>query len=292
MNENLEYVSNMLMYGVVSSYAIALFAFATSFAASRTDEGSGRRSGNIALSITVLGTVLLGGAVLARAFAAGRVPWGNMYEFTLTATFVVMSTMLFLAYKKQQRWLGVFLVVPALLALMAAVMLFYTQASPLVPALRSYWLLIHVSAAVISSAAFTIGAALTALNVIAVRAEARSGQPADWRDRIAARTPSAEWLDRAAYRVHAFTFPLWTFAIVAGAIWARAAWSRYWGWDPKETWAFVTWIGYAAYLHSRVTVGWKGIKSTTIALVAFGTLIFNFTIVNLFFSGLHTYSGK
>jgi len=89
----------------------------------------------------------------------------------------------------------------------------------------------------------------------------------------------------------AFVFPLWTFAVIAGAIWAENAWGRYWGWDPKETWAFITWVIYAGYLHARVTVGWKGRKSAIIALVGYSSLIFNFIGVNIWLPGLHSYSG-
>ena len=297
VNQDFEQISNLLMYGVMTSYAIGMFLFAGSFAQARdiaTNPSAGRKLGNVAMSVTTLGTILLGASILFRALSAHRVPWGNMYEFAMTGTFGVMIAMLVFSYRKDVRWLGIFITVPALLTLMIAMLVFYTASAELVPALKSYWLLIHVTAAIVSAGAFTIGAVAAVLFLIAKRYEARqsSGVALDWRDRIALRVPNSQQLDQIAYKVNAFTFPLWTFTIVAGAIWARAAWSRYWGWDPKETWSFITWVGYAAYLHARVTVGWKGTRATAIGLVAYSSLIFNFTIVNLFFSGLHTYSGK
>jgi cytochrome c-type biogenesis protein CcsB len=97
-------------------------------------------------------------------------------------------------------------------------------------------------------------------------------------------------LDRTAYRVLAFAFPIWTFAIIAGAIWAESAWGRYWGWDPKETWAFITWVIYAGYLHARSTAGWRS-RSAWIAVVGFAAFLFNFFGINIFIVGLHSYAG-
>jgi cytochrome c-type biogenesis protein CcsB len=145
---------------------------------------------------------------------------------------------------------------------------------------------------VISGGAFCVGAAVTLLFLVADSAErrARLGQPTRLRW-LASRLPESARLDAMAYRIHAFMFPLWTFAIVAGAIWAENAWGRYWGWDPKETWAFITWVAYAAYLHARATVGWRGRKAAMIALVAFGCFLFNYFGVNILITGLHSYAG-
>ncbi|WP_435601779.1 cytochrome c biogenesis protein CcsA, partial [Streptomyces sp. YPW6] len=103
--------------------------------------------------------------------------------------------------------------------------------------------------------------------------------------------PPPPSLDRFAYRVNAVIFPLWTFTIIAGAIWAEAAWGRYWGWDPKETWSFITWVAYACYLHARATAGWKGRKAAYLALIGFACFIFNYYGVNMFINGLHSYAG-
>jgi cytochrome c-type biogenesis protein CcsB len=145
---------------------------------------------------------------------------------------------------------------------------------------------IHVIAAAASGGIFTVGAAISLLYLLADRAE-RDAKV----NRLTERLPAAGKLDRLAYQVHAFVFPLWTFAVIAGAIWAENAWGRYWGWDPKETWAFITWVVYAAYLHARATAGWKGRKAAYIALAGFSTFLFNYFVINLLVTGLHSYAG-
>ena len=297
VNESLAQASNMFVYGSMGAYAVAMFGFATSFAQGRdkeTDATKGRKAGNIAMSLTWLGTLFLGIGVLLRGVSAGRVPWGNMYEFSITGTFGLMAVLLALSLKRDLRWLGLFIVIPALLSLGLAVTVLYTESAQLIPALKSYWLLIHVTAAIVSAGFFVIGAVLTTLQLITAHVEQRvaEGKPAGRWEFVSRRVPASTVLDRLAYQAHAFVFPLWTFTVVAGAIWARSAWGRYWGWDPKETWAFITWVGYAAYLHARITIGWKGTRASIIALIAFSTFIFNYFIVNFFFQGLHVYSGK
>ncbi|MCX6418093.1 MAG: cytochrome c biogenesis protein CcsA [Actinobacteria bacterium] len=225
--------------------------------------GQRTRFGNIGFSLLVLGFGLQAVGVVLRGIAAGRVPWGNMYEFSITASLSVVGIYLLLNRRFDLRWMGIFIVTPVLLALGLAVTVLYVDAGQLVPALRSYWLVIHVSAAVISFGLFTTSAVISILYLV----------------------------DTLGYRIVAFVFPLWTFAVIAGAIWAENAWGRYWGWDPKETWAFITWVVYAGYLHARVTVGWKGRKTAVIALVGYASLIFNFVGVNIWLPGLHSYSG-
>ena len=105
------------------------------------------------------------------------------------------------------------------------------------------------------------------------------------------RLPAPASLDKSAYRIVAFAFPIFTFGVICGAIWAEAAWGRYWGWDPKETWAFIAWVIYAAYLHARATAGWKGRNAAYINLLGFGAMTFNFFVINIFISGLHSYAG-
>jgi cytochrome c-type biogenesis protein CcsB len=257
------------------------------------DLGEGRRAGNIGMSLTWLGTLLLGMAILFRGLSAGRVPMGNMYEFSLAAGFAVSLTYCLMSLSRDLRWLGVFITVPVLLDLGLALTVLYAESSQLVPALNSYWLAIHVSAAVVCFGAFTIGAALSGLYLVAQSAEDRvaAGKEPGRSAAIAERIPSADRLDLMSYRIHAFMFPIWTFAVIAGAIWAEAAWGRYWGWDPKETWAFITWVIYAAYLHARATAGWRGKKAAYVAIAGYATILFNYFVVNIFVQGLHSYSG-
>jgi cytochrome c-type biogenesis protein CcsB len=261
--------------------------------AAGTDE-QGELYGRIAISLTVLAWMMHVGAVLTRAIAVGRAPWGNMYEFsTAFAMVAVGAYLLLLLLGKKVRWVGLFLITSVLLDLGLAVSVLYTADDQLVPALHSYWLWIHVSCAIISGAVFWLGALSTFLYLFRDRYELAlaAGRDGGRLASVLERLPAAATLDKFAYRINASVFPLWTFTIIAGAIWAEAAWGRYWGWDPKETWAFITWVAYACYLHARSTAGWKGRKAAYLALIAFACFIFNYYGVNLFITGKHSYAG-
>ncbi|WP_445528280.1 c-type cytochrome biogenesis protein CcsB [Streptomyces cyslabdanicus] len=251
--------------------------------------------GRIAVSLSVLGFLLALGGVIARAASVQRAPWGNMYEFNITFSTVAVGVyLLLLALKKNVRWLGLFLTTTVLLDLGLAVTVLYTASDQLVPALHSYWLYIHVSTAIFCGAVFYVGAVGTLLYLFKDSYEnklASGGKPGRFATSVLERLPASASLDKFSYRVNAAVFPLWTFTIIAGAIWAESAWGRYWGWDPKETWSFITWVAYACYLHARSTAGWKGRKAAYIALIAFGCWLFNYYGVNIFVSGKHSYSG-
>jgi cytochrome c-type biogenesis protein CcsB len=234
----------------------------------------------------VLGTVILAVGVVLRGVAAQRVPWANMYEFAITGSLLVAVAYLVVARRYDVRAFALWVTGVLLLTIGLAVTVLYVPAGPLVPALRSPWLVIHVAAATIAAAVFTIGMVASSLYLVRETADRRGVS-----GRFVSRLPSAAALDRVAYRVTAFGFPIWTFAVIAGAIWAEYAWGRYWGWDPKETWSLITWIVYAAYLHARTTAGWRGRKAAVVSLVAYATLLFNFFGVNIAFVGLHSYGG-
>ncbi|WP_399887212.1 c-type cytochrome biogenesis protein CcsB [Streptomyces sp. BBFR51] len=250
--------------------------------------------GRIAISLTVLAFAVEAGGVLTRALSVKRAPWGNMYEFNITFTTVAVGVYLvLLALKKNVRWLGLPLIITVLLDLGLAVTVLYTASDQLVPALHSYWLYIHVSTAIFCGAVFYVGAMAAILYLFKDSYEnklATGGTPGRFANSVLDRLPAAASLDKFAYRVNAAVFPLWTFTIIAGAIWAGDAWGRYWGWDPKETWSFITWVAYAGYLHARATAGWKGRKAAYLALVAFGCWLFNYYGVNIFVSGKHSYA--
>lgn len=216
--------------------------------------------------------------LVARGMAAdpNRVPWGNMYEFTITGSFVVVAGYLLLRRRYGLAWMGPIITAIELVLLMVAVLWLYGPVAPLTEALLSYWLVIHVMSAIIATGAFTLGGITSALYLIKMR-----HQDAD-RGYIA-RLPSLATLDRVSYRIHAFGFPVWTFAVlISGPIWAHQAWSSYWNWDPKEVCAFITWVLYAAYLHARSTAGWKGRNAAILALVGVASLWFNFIGINYF----------
>jgi cytochrome c-type biogenesis protein CcsB len=250
------------------------------------------RFGRIGLSLTILGVLVHAVGVASRGLAAHRVPWGSMYEFSITGSLAAAVAYVVLVRRYDVRWLGLLVTGCLTTVLGLAVVVLYRPVGPLVPALHSYWLLIHVSAAATAGGAFTIGALASVLYLLRSRLELKvMVDPSLPRKGFLWRTPPAEAIDRLAYRVHAFAFPLWTFAVMAGAIWAQYAWGRYWGWDPKEVWALITWVVYAAYLHARATAGWRGKAAAYVALLGFATFLFNFVGINLFGTGLHSYSG-
>jgi len=259
-------------------------------AAAGADEGLADRRieqfSRIGVTLTVAGFLLSLFGVVCRGLAAGRGPWGNMFEFTTTAMVFVVAAYLLMVWRAGLRWLGLPVTLLATVANGLAVTVFYVAVAPLVPALHSVWFLIHITAASISAAAFNVGGLLSILYIVKKRAEDR-GRVSGYLARI----PSSRRIDLITYRFHAFAFPLWTFTVAAGAIWAEYAWGRYWGWDPKETWALVTWVIYACYLHARSTAGWRGTKAAVIAIVGLASFWFNFIGVNLLVSGLHSYAG-
>ena len=245
--------------------------------------------GRFAVMVSFIAFGLHFAGVLFRGLSAHRVPWANMYEFSCAASLAMAGGYLvLLLLRKKVRWLGLPITAIVLLTLGIAYTVLYTDAEELVPALNSYWLYIHVTAAVISTGAFGVATVATILYLVKA---ANEGGGLPRLTNSLSRLPSSVALDRTAYRVIAFIFPLWTFAIMAGAIWAEKAWGRYWGWDPKETWSFIVWVIYAAYLHARATHGWKGKAAAYIALLAFACVLFNYFGVNTLLTGKHSYAG-
>ena len=297
------YVSNYFVYSAMGVFALSFFAhaFETAWAVRSpelSDNASGsvltktldytrtERAARIATAMMALGFLLLLCGVIARGISAKHVPWGNMYEFSITGALAFTGAYLVALRKHDLRWLGLFVSISVLLTLGTAITLLYRNSAPLVPALKSTWLVIHVIAAIISGGVFLLANVIAASYLYLESMEKRGGRK-PWAKRL----PDLETLDQLSYRLVAFVFPLWTFAVIAGAIWAESAWGRYWGWDPKETWAFITWVAYAAYLHARVTIGWRGRRAAWLCLFAGSTFLFNYVYVNVWGTGKHTYSG-
>ncbi|UCM89566.1 c-type cytochrome biogenesis protein CcsB [Streptomyces marincola] len=251
--------------------------------------------GRIAISLTALAFAMHLSAVVIRAISVERGPWGNMYEFSTAFSMVIVGVFLaLLAARRNVRWLGLPLVTTVLLDLGLATTVLYTESAQLVPALDSVWMWIHVPLAIICGGLFYVGAVGSVLFLARDRYEAKiaaGGTPRPLTASVLERLPSSVSLDKFAYRINAAVFPVWTFTIIAGAIWAESAWGRYWGWDPKEVWSFITWVAYAGYLHARVTVGWKGRKAAYLAIAGFVAFLINYYGVNIFFDSLHSYGG-
>jgi cytochrome c-type biogenesis protein CcsB len=241
------------------------------------------RFGRMAVAATVFGALLHVSSLALRGAAAGRVPWGNMYEFGSVLCLVAVLTWLVLLRRFPVRRLGGFVLLPTVILMFIGGTVLYTNAAPVQPALQSYWLVIHVFTVASSSGALLVPGVASVLYLVKVNPNRFA--------RLAARLPSADTLDRVAYRITIIAFPVYTAAVIFGAIWAEAAWGRFWGWDPKETCAFVAWVVYAAYLHSRATAGWRGSRAAAINVVAFAVMVFNLFFINLVIAGLHSYAG-
>jgi cytochrome c-type biogenesis protein CcsB len=255
--------------------------------------------GRIGTSLTVLAFLFHVAGDVTRGIAAERVPWSNMYEFSLTGTMLIVAVYLGVLFRYDLRFLGSFITGLIVVLLGGATLAFYVEVVPLADPLRSIWLVIHVFVASLATALFALGFALSVLQLLQARRERRAviaaetgAEPTRRRVPGFLRTiPSADALESLAYRFAIVGFIFWTFTLIAGAIWANDAWGRYWGFDTKEVWTFVVWVLYAGYIHARATRGWRGTRSAWLSIVGFSAVIFNFTIVNMFFDGLHSYSG-
>ncbi len=262
----------------------------------------------IGTSLTVLAFLFHVAADVTRGIAAGRVPWSNMYEFALTGTMLIVAVYLAVLFRYDLRFLGTFVTGLVVVLLGATAIWFYTDIVPLMDPLKSVWLVIHVFVASLGTAFFALAFALSVMQLLQARREHRAvaaivgpatdaaaspsaGKPVKTGPRFLRTLPSSEVLESLAYRFAIVGFIFWTFTLIAGAIWANDAWGRFWGFDTKEVWTFVIWVLYAGYIHARATRGWRGTRSAWLAIVGFAAVMFNFTIVNMFFKGLHAYSG-
>jgi cytochrome c-type biogenesis protein CcsB len=256
-------------------------------------DASGRRSLALRLGVvfTVLAFVVQLAGVILRGIAAARVPWANMYEFSITGTVLIVAVFLVLLLREDLRFLGTFVTGLVLVLLGVSTINYYVAISPLPPALQSAWLVIHVLVAILGTAFFALGGALSIVQLLQTRGDAMGRLGTALRLRFLRTLPDADALERLAYRVNIVGFVFWTFTLIAGAIWAERAWGRYWGWDTKEVWTFIIWVIYAGYIHARATRGWRGSRSAWLAIVGFAAVLFNFGVVNVFFKGLHAYSG-
>jgi cytochrome c-type biogenesis protein CcsB len=313
-------LSDQLFWIALALYGVSLVLFVWAF----SDRAG--RAGMLATIVAALGAAGHATSIATRGLAAGRVPWGNMYEYSsLVALLVVAGYLIVVDGRFRLRQVGAFAMAGALL-LMGTARSLYAPAGPLVPALNTYWIKIHVIAAIAASSVFSLSFIFTLLYLLKDRAERRSlasafggstvgaayagpgtvvsdeeGFPADHIAAEAPETaprvggflgklPSAATFDRLALWGVSIAFPIWTFAVIAGALWANKAWGRYWGWDPKETWAFITWVVYAGYLHARATAGWRGRKAAVVNVVGFASLMVTYYVVNLWIVGLHSYA--
>jgi cytochrome c-type biogenesis protein CcsB len=248
------------------------------------------RLGNMGFAVLHVGVALELMAIVLRGFATHRFPLGNLYEFVTMATTVAMAVGLILLRAAKFRALWVYLLAPVLILMFLAATVLYATAGPVVPALKSYWLPIHVTIISSASGIFMVSGVASLLFLLRLR-QAEGNESANWIGALARPLPGAQVLDRVAYKTTVIAFPLFGTGVILGAIWAEAAWGRFWGWDPKETAAFITWVIYAAYLHARATSGWRDSKAAWINVAGFIAVLFNLFIINFVVSGLHSYAG-
>ncbi|MFM6968266.1 MAG: c-type cytochrome biogenesis protein CcsB [Microbacteriaceae bacterium] len=278
-------------YSAMGVYTFAFVLFTVDLASRAVADGQSKptRWLRSAMALTWLGWVIHLAADVMRGIAASRVPWANMFEFGLTATLALVGVFLGISLFRDVRFVGSFITGFAILALGIVSTNFYVAVTPLPPALQDYWLVIHVFVAVLGTGFFATSAALSSAQLFQSSRESGNLTGRNWR--FLSAFPSAEALESLVYRLTTIGFVFWTFTVIAGAIWAEHAWGRYWGWDTKEVWSFVIWVLFAGYIHARATRGWRGNPAAVLNLIGFTAVIFNFTIVNLFFKGLHVYSG-
>ncbi len=241
----------------------------------------------IGVVLLVIGWLIHIAATVARGVAGERVPWANMFEFGLTSSMLIVGVFLGTLFWRDLRYLGAYVSGFVLLALGIVTVNFYVDVVPLPPALQSAWLVIHVFVASLATAFFALGAGLSILQLVRARFEAREMAKAG----LLKTLPHSSVLESLAYRLNVVGFVMWTFTLIAGAIWAERAWGRYWGWDTKEVWTFIIWVIFAGYIHARATRGWRGSRSAWLGIIGFGAVLFNYTVVNIAFTGLHSYSG-
>ncbi|NQX13144.1 c-type cytochrome biogenesis protein CcsB [Microbacteriaceae bacterium VKM Ac-2855] len=249
------------------------------------------RTMRIGFSLTVLAWALHLAATLLRGVAAGRVPWANMYEFSMTGTLIIVGVFLLVQLRWDLRFLGAFVTGLVLVLLGIATVNYYVAVVPLPPALQSAWLVIHVLVAMLGTGLFALGFALSGIQLLQARREAGGDTNRRLPLNFLRTMPNSNTLENLSYRVNIVGFILWTFTLIAGAVWAEKAWGRYWGWDTKEVWTFIIWVIYAGYIHARATRGWRGTPSAWLGVIGFAAVMFNFGVVNVFFKGLHAYSG-
>jgi len=312
VTQTLDEYSVFFVYAAMVVYALAFIAFTIDLARRSAQVSAGNQVGvdggvlntaddsaaprrslslRLGVSLTVLAFVLELAADILRGIAASRVPWANMYEFSLTGTVLIVAVFLVVITRVDLRFLGTFVAGLVLILLGISTLNYYVDIAPLPPALQSAWLVIHVFVASLGTAFFALGFALSGIQLLQYRRENRAVEAKPAKLRFLASLPDSVRLENLAYRVNIVGFVFWTFTLMAGAVWAESAWGRYWGWDTKEVWTFIIWVIYAGYIHARATRGWRGSRSAWLAIVGFAAVLFNFGIVNVFFRGLHAYSG-
>jgi cytochrome c-type biogenesis protein CcsB len=248
-----------------------------------------RGIGSLATVILSIGLILHSAGLALRWIEThqtgyGYVPLSNMYESLIFFSWTIVLLYLILEFKYRQKIIGVFVTPFAFLAIALTSIIpgIDAKITPLVPALQSNWLTIHVTTCFFGYASFAVSFGISILYLIRDRKGGESAEISKW-------LPSAPLLDEINYKSIVIGFPMLTLGIVTGAAWANYAWGTYWSWDPKETWSLITWFIYAAFLHARLTRDWRGRKAAVLSIIGFAAVMFTYFGVNYLLSGLHSY---
>ena len=268
-------IENTLFTIAMAGYLIAMILYALFFVLKK------EKPGKWAGVITTLAFLAHTAALIVRGIGAGRLPLSNQYEFATSFAWGICACYLVFLWKYRFRALGAF-VLPVIFLIIGYAAMQSREVRELMPALRSNWLAIHVSSAIISYGAFGVSFAVSLMFLIRQK---MSGS-AFWQEHI----PEEKKLDLISYRAVSLGFLFLTFVMISGAIWAERAWGSYWSWDPKETWSLITWFIYAIYLHLRISRGWKGRSAALFSVIGFICVIFTYIGVNTLLPGVHSYA--
>jgi len=280
-------MTNSLLFGIsifVYFFSMVLYV---SYLAFRSET-----LGKVATGTLLAGVIIETAAILLRWYESyqlgiGRAPLTNLYESLVFFAWTIAIVYLLMERKFKIKTAGAF-VTPFPFIIMAYASLNPNEIQPLVPALQSNWLISHVVTCFVGYAAFAVSFGVSFLYLFKVKSEKG---PAKNPGGLLNYLPASDLLDEVGYKTIAIGFPLLTIGIITGAFWANVAWGTYWSWDPKETWSLIVWLIYAAYLHARITKGWRGKKAAVLSIVGFSATIFCYLGVNLLLSGLHSYGG-
>ena len=238
------------------------------------------KMGNYATQIIKIALIFHTIALVVRGIGAGRVPLTNQYEFATSFAWGIALCFIIFEKKYDFRAMGSF-VTPIIFIIIGYAAMQNKGVRPLMPALQSNWLTIHVSTAVISYGAFGVACGVSGMYLLRERFKQD--------EFFVKHIPSLEKLDIISYRTISLGYLFLTLVMVTGAIWAESAWGRYWAWDPKETWSFITWIIYSIYLHARIVKGWKGRKAALFSVIGFICVLFTYIGVNTLLPSIHSY---
>jgi len=249
-----------------------------------------RMIGTLSTSLLIIGLLIHSGGLVVRWLEThqtgyGYVPLSNMYESLIFFSWTIVLIYLILEFKYQQKIIGVFITPFAFLAIALTSIIpgINAKITPLMPALQSNWLTIHVTTCFFGYAAFAVSFGVSILYLIRDREGSPREEGSKW-------LPSTQILDEINYKSIVIGFPMLSLGIITGAAWANYAWGSYWSWDPKETWSLITWFFYAAFLHARFTRDWRGRKAAILSIVGFVAVLFTYFGVNYVLSGLHSYA--